>query len=214
MPRITAIERRRFKRRADIWLDGERAFSLSLELIAASGLTPGRELSAAEASELREMDERQQAMEGALHLLSRGPRSERELRLRLRRRGLGRPAVDAAVERVRELGYLDDGDFARAYVETRQATAPRSRRHLAFELGRRGISKEVAAGAVEDVSDEDAAYQAAQQRLRALRNLDRRAFERRLGTFLTSRGFSYGVARAVIDRCWQDISAAGAEPEV
>jgi hypothetical protein len=53
------------------------------------------------------------------------------------------------------------------------------------------------------VSDADAAFEAAQRRLRALQGLDRTAFTRRLGAFLTSRGFDYAIARSTIDRCWR-----------
>ena len=82
MPVITAIERIKFKRRADIWLEGERAFSLSLELIALARLEAGQELEAGRQEELRARDEREQAMAAALRLLSLSPRSERDLRQR------------------------------------------------------------------------------------------------------------------------------------
>ena len=74
------------------------------------------------------------AIAGALRLLAAHPRSEKDLRQRLRRRGLPPPAVDAAAERVKELGYLDDTAFARFWVDSRQAATPRSRRYVLFEL--------------------------------------------------------------------------------
>ena len=70
------------------------------------------------------------------------------------------------------------------------------------------MARNLAEAAVEPVSDEEAAYEAASRRLRVLRGLDRAVFERRLGAFLTSRGFGYGVARAVIERCWDEIALA------
>jgi regulatory protein len=107
---------------------------------------------------------------------------------------------------MQELGYLNDAAFARSYVEARQASTPRSRRALSFELTRHGVERDLATEAVEELSDADAAYSAAQRRMRALRNLDRDAFKRRLGNFLASRGFSYGTARLTIDRCWQELT--------
>ena len=59
---------------------------------------------------------------------------------------------------------------------------------------------------MEGVSDADAAYDAAQRRLRSLSGADRKTFERRLGSFLNSRGFGYGVARATIQRCWAEMN--------
>ena len=116
--------------------------------------------------------------------------------------------MDAAVERMKELGYLNDTAFARFWVDSRQAATPRSRRYVSFELQRRGVDRETAEDAVADIADVDVAYDAAQRRLRALRGLDRPAFERRLGAFLSNRGFGYGVARQVIDRCWREQDAA------
>ena len=107
---------------------------------------------------------------------------------------------------MRELGYLNDSAFARFWVESRQAGMPRSRRALAFELNRKGVGRDEMDAALDGVSDAEAAYDAAQRRLRALSGADRRTFERRLGTFLNSRGFGYGVARAAIQRCWAEVN--------
>lgn len=206
MPVITAIEKQKRRPRANVYLDGEYAFSLRFDVAATAKLTVGRELAEEEQRGLEAEDQRQSALEAALRLLAAGPRSEHDLRDRLgRRRGFAPEAVESAVARMRELGYLDDEAFARLYVEARGAS-PRSKRALAFELGRKGVDRAHVEAALEAHSDADSAYDAAQRRLRALQGADRQTFERRLGNFLASRGFSYGVARATVDRCWQERS--------
>jgi regulatory protein len=208
MATITAIERQKRRPRFDVYLDGSEVLTLSADLVAEKGLVVGQSLSEAQRNELAAEEGRRGAIAAALRLLAATPRSEKDLRERLRRRAFKRDAVEAAIGRVRELGYLDDAAFARSWVEARQSATPRSRRALAFELGRRGVGREIAATAVESLSDADAAYEAAQRRLRALRGLDRQTFTRRLGTFLASRGFGYGIARQVIDRCWLEVTEA------
>jgi regulatory protein len=203
---ITAIERQKRRRRADVCLDGEPAFSLGLDLIAERGLMAGMTLSPAQRRDLEAEDGRRGAVQAALRLLAMNPRSERELSLGLRKRGFRHDAVEAGVTRMKELGYVDDAAFARSWVEARQSAAPRSRRFVLFELGRKGVEREAAVAAVEGLSDEAAAYEAAQRRLRALRGLDHATFQRRLGAFLAGRGFGYGVARAVIERCWDELA--------
>jgi regulatory protein len=206
MPIITAIEKQKRRRRADLSLDSGLTFSLRLDLIATSGLAVGEELSHARRQELEAEEQRLGAVQAALRLLAAGPRSERDLRQRLtRQRGFRSEAVDHAIRRMRDLGYLDDAAFARFWVESRQASTPRSKRALRFELSQRGVSRERVERAIEDHSDADAAYEAARRRLRSLGGLDYRTFERRLGTFLNSRGFPYGVARATIQRCWAEL---------
>jgi regulatory protein len=199
---ITAIEKQKRRPRADIYVDGLCAFSLSLDVILEAQLVAGLVLTPEQQQELEAEDQKRTAIASALRLLALRPRSEKDLRDRLRRRAFNREAVDQAVGRMRELGYLNDAAFARVYIETRQAATPRSRRALAFELGRKGVDRELVAEAVETLSDEEAAFAAAERRLRMLGGLDRQTFTRRLGSFLASRGFSYGVARTTIERCW------------
>jgi len=208
VPLITAIEKQKRKPRADVYLDGILALSLRLDVITIARLSVGDELSAARQRELEAEDQRLGALEAALRLLSLGPRSERDLRERLeRRRGFQRAAVDQAVARMRELGYVNDAAFAKLYVETRQAS-PRSKRALMFELGRKGVDRGYTEVALEDYDDAEAAYAAARRRLRSLSGADRVTFERRLGNFLASRGFGFGVARMTIQRCWRELSDA------
>ncbi len=209
MPTITAIEKQKRSQRAHVHLDGEYALSLRLDVILTARLTVGAELSQERRAEVEAEDQRLGAVASALRLLAMGPRSEHDLRERLtRRRGFRREAVDHAVQRMGELGYLNDAAFARFWVESRQAAVPRSKRALAFELSRKGVSRDQLEAALEGVSDADAAYDASQRRLRALRGLDKQTFERRLGSFLNSRGFGYGVARAAIQRCWAEMDGA------
>ena len=206
---VTAVVRQPRRRRVNVFVDGEFALALGRELAAERDLRPGRALTRDELSALAQEDARRSARESALRLLAYRPRSERELRDRLARKGFARGVVNEALGRLRELGYVDDAEFARFYTETQQASRPRSKRLLTGELRWRGVAQETAEEATAEVSDEEAAYQAAGRRLRALRGLDYQRFRERLGGFLTRRGFSYGVARSTIERCWAEL---GGEP--
>lgn len=207
---ISAIEKRR-GRRVDVYVDGRLALTLAAELAVERGLRAGATITPDELTALGEEGARRGALAAGLRLLSYRQRSEEELRRRLESKRYSRNAIDSALARLRELGYLDDEAFARYWTETRQARRPRSRRLLASELRSRGIDKETAEQATADVSDEDAAYLAASGRLGALRGQEQRAFRERLGRFLTSRGFGYDVARQVIERCWAEREAAEGE---
>lgn len=203
---VTAVERERGRRRVKLYLDGQFVLALGRELAAEHGVHPGRTMTARELATLTEAEGRRSAMESALRLLSYRPRSEQELRDRLRRKDFPAGVIEATLRRLRELGYVDDEAFARFWAEARQASRPRSGRLLAAELRRRGVSPETAQAATQAISDEQVAYGLAQRRLPALRRLTQRTFRERLGRYLTSRGFSYEVARGTIDRCWAEIS--------
>lgn len=202
---VTAVERQRRRRRVNVFIDGRFALALSADLAAERDLRPGRAVTADELSALADAEARRSARESAFRLLSYRPRSERELRERLARKGFERAVVEETLGRLRDLGYLDDAAFARFWTETHQTLRPRSRWLLASELRRRGVAQGTAEQATAGISDEDAAYQAAGKRLRALRGLEYGQFRERLGRFLSSRGFSYGIARRTIERCWAEI---------
>ena len=203
---VTAVERERGRRRVKLYLDGQFALALGRELAAEQGVHPGRTMTAAELAALVEAEARRSAMDSALRLLSHRPRSEQELRDRLRRKDFQAGVIEATLRRLGELGYVDDEAFARFWAEARQASRPQSGRLLAAELRRRGVSPETAQDATQSISDEEVAYGLAQRRLPALRTLAYRTFRERLGRYLMSRGFSYEVARGTIERCWAEIS--------
>jgi regulatory protein len=75
----------------------------------------------------------------AARFLEARPRSMDETRRRLRDAGYRVDLVDAALDRLTELGYLDDAAFARAWVESRDRARPRSARALRDELRRKGV---------------------------------------------------------------------------
>jgi regulatory protein len=75
----------------------------------------------------------------AARFLEARPRSSDEVRRRLRDAGYRADLVDGALERLTELGYLDDAAFARAWVESRDRARPRGARALRAELRRMGV---------------------------------------------------------------------------
>jgi regulatory protein len=210
---ITAIERQKRRQRVNVYgEDGRFAFALALHLAEDAALHTGMELSQAQVNAFQEADARHSAYEAALRLLSYRPRSEKEMRRRLARRGIGLRLIDETVRKLRERGYLDDEAFARFWTETRDTTSPRGRRLIVHELRAQGVNADTAAAATASVSDEEAAYRAARRRLQAFRGLDYDTFRRRLGGFLVRRGFSYEVARRTMDRCWQEAGAQEGGP--
>jgi regulatory protein len=199
---ITAIEKQRRRRRANVYLDGRFTFSLSLGLLTEAGLHEGDALTPQQVDSLRQADVRHQAHEAALRLLTYRPRSEAEIRQRLARRGLPPQVVQETIARLRDQGLLSDAAFARFWVETRDQTSPRGRRLLWQELAAKGIERETIRQAIAPVAEEDAALRAAQKKARHLQGQDYSIFRRRLGDFLLRRGFPYPTVRTIVERLW------------
>ncbi|MDI3340543.1 MAG: RecX family transcriptional regulator [Sphaerobacter sp.] len=196
--------------RVNVFLDGEFAFGLARELVDRHGLMVGQELTAAEVAALLRADEAERATQAALHFLSYRPRSEREVRDRLHRRGFSDEAIAAAIERLERWRYLDDAAFARFWVENRAEHQPRGRRALRAELRAKGVEPELVEVAIDEVGgDEQAAALAlARKRVTALRGLDPSVQRRRLAGYLQRRGYDWDTVRRVLDAVLGDDEAA------
>ena len=113
-------------------------------------------------------------MAAAAAFLAVRPRSIEETRRRLRYLGYRHALVDQVVERLAEMGYLDDEAFARAWVESRDRARPRGELALRRELALKGVPREVIDDVLTNRHEEAAAAGAAPDLDAALRLLQRR----------------------------------------
>ena len=140
----------------------------------------------------------------ALDMLEARARGVVELRRLLIRKGEPEADVDAAIERLRANGLLDDANFARQLARSKALGAGLSRRRIAQELAKRGVDRAVSSEAIEDVFeseevDEEASLdRVARKKLRTMSKLDDDTRRRRLFAFLARRGYeSEDIQRVV-----------------
>ena len=91
-----------------------------------------------DASARAAIDDPAVVLEAAARFLEARARSVAEVRRRLTGAGYRPELVDGAIERLLELGMLDDEAFARAWVESRDRARPRGERAIRQELGAQG----------------------------------------------------------------------------
>jgi regulatory protein len=143
-------------------------------------------------------------LEAAARFLEARARSVGEVRRRLSSAGYRADLIDGAIDRMTELGMLDDATFARAWIESRDRARPRGERGLSEELRVRGVDRSVIVAALDErrssASDDGedttpSADEAAAERLlaRHARTLDRvvdpRARRQRAYALLARNGF-------------------------
>jgi regulatory protein len=196
---VTALEvQKRDKERVNVFIDGEFAFGLNL--LDAARLRKGQVLSEAEIAVLRDADAVVQAVNTAAHFLSYRPRSTQEVRRNLKEKETPEDVIEAAVEKMAVMGYLDDAAFARYWVDNRSQFKPLSHRALRQELRQKGLSDTVIDEALGEQSEPDLAYKAATTQLRKLRNRSVKEFKTKINAFLQRRGFSYSTTQDVVRR--------------
>lgn len=82
-------------------------------------------------------------LDAAARFLEVRPRSIAEVRRRLLDAGYRAGLVEEAIDRLLDLGMMDDEAFARVWVESRDRARPRGERALRSELRRKGVADEV-----------------------------------------------------------------------
>lgn len=141
----------------------------------------------------------------ALRLLTRADRSEADLAQRLRRKGFDEAQIKKALERCRELGYLDDRrlvlEQARRLASSGKAVGAR----LLLELEKKGFPRDMAQNAVQEAGRNLTEEELIEDLLgRRFPKFDPRHAEprekRRVATFFQRRGYRLGTILSVFDR--------------
>ena len=209
---ITAIKaQKRNRQRVSIYLDGEFAFGLSRYV--AAWLKPGRVLTEEDIDRLQQEDTYEIAFQKALGFINHRPRSVEETRQRLLDKGFSEAVVAVTLEKLLEKKWLDDLDFARQWIENRNTFRPRSNRLLAYELRLKGVADEKITQALADYAgdENDLAYQAGIKKAKQCRHENKPDFFKKVGGFLSRRGFRYAIVKPTVERLWEAYAAS--EPE-
>lgn len=182
-------------------LDGGEEIASTLGAVTALRLFVGRELDEEALEELRAESVRALARERALTLVSRRQMSAKELKDKLRQKGVDPETAAWCADWLTERGLLDEEAYAAAVVRHYAAKGCGAGRVRA-ELSRRGIPRELAEDAL-------AAMPEAEEKLdrliaAKLRDPNDRGEVRRLSASLYRRGFSAEEIRSALRRVSAD----------
>jgi regulatory protein len=205
--RITKIENQKKRPgRKNLYADGKFLVGVSAETLLKLALRTGDEIGRAQLKVLQETESLHSAKSTALRFLSTRPRSEREIRSKLRQKEFSDDEINATVDDLQGAGLLNDREFARLFVRNALTLRPVGKAALKRKLLLLGVNKTIVDEEVENElrgTDQEAlATTLARQfvkKARALRKnepIDK--LRNRLAGFLGRRGFSWDVIMAAI----------------
>jgi regulatory protein len=142
-----------------------------------------------------------------LRLLTGTPRTRKQLADALRKREIPDEAAEEVLSRFEEVGLIDDGAFADAWVESRHHGRGLAGRALAQELRTKGVDSALIDEAVSQLDSEQeeaTARELVARKLRATRGLDRDKRLRRLAGMLARKGYPEGMALRVVRRALEE----------
>ena len=146
---ITAIEPRR-KGLSALFIDGEFAMNLDTQALLENRFDVGRDISDEDLKEMIELSNERRAKEKALWLISYRSHSKKELKDKIRRT-CDDTSAEKAVERMEELGLVNDEEYARQFARKLLLQKKMARRTAMLEMSRKGIDKETAEAALDEV---------------------------------------------------------------
>lgn len=135
----------------------------------------------------------QKAKDNSFLLLKFRPRSEKEIRQRLKQKNFSDSVIKETLDFLRGHRFVDDAGFAKAWIEYR-LKKPLGIRKIKQELKIKGIAGEIIeealSEALKDYSQEEVVSRLVQERLRRLKGVEPAKAKRRVFAWLLRRGFS------------------------
>lgn len=185
------------KRRCNIYIDGRFCCGLTLEATVKNRLKVGQVITEERLAEIQLESEKDMAFDKALTHLSATRKTEKQIRSYLAGKGYLPAVVDHVVEKLYGYNFLNDGEYAEAYVES--AVKRKGGRLIRMELKGKGVSDEeidAALGSLEDGAEEEAAKTILQKYMRN-KVCDKETLQKAY-RYLMGKGFDYETTKAAL----------------
>lgn len=214
MKKITDIRpQKKSKKRLNIYLDGDFAFGISVQLRFEKKIEIGKKVTTKQIQDIILADQTERLENKSLKFLAFRPRSEKEIRDYLLRKGKVNEikseleksqyesSIQEVIQRLKRIGQIDDYEFSKWWLEQRYNFSPRGEALLKAELRYKGIETSI----IEDLLQNDTEIQvqlatkAAEKKIKLYKKLEEKEFKDKMSQFLVRRGFGWTIVKQVVD---------------
>jgi regulatory protein len=196
---ITDIKRqKRNEQLYSVYIDGQYSFSLSDLDLSNSRLRSGQEVTPADLEQWQQVSLEAKAYNQAVGYISYRRRSRREVEIYLLRKDYSPDLVAGVLDRLSQIGLINDKVFAEAWIADRRTMRPRSRRRLAQELAAKGLEREVIDEVLAQAADDpvDTVIELVRRRRLQTKYSD----QQKLIAYLGGQGFGYSEIKEALAR--------------
>ena len=154
-------------------------------------------------------DRVRKAIDQGLKYLKYGDRTVHELKEKLRGKGYSGEAVEKAIRRLKELGFLNDGEYVERWIRGKLKSRPIGRRTITQKLRLKGVHPEVVEERLEplyrEFSDDGGIETLARKQARKYGKYEERELKSKLFGFLVRRGFDYDECTRAVEDAIRDM---------
>lgn len=203
MPVISKISiQTKNKQRYNIFLDEQYAFSVDEAVLVTFHLRKGLELTKQQIEEILYEEQIRKGYQLAINYLSYRMRATKEMIEHLKSKEIDSNNIAIIIDRLVSENYLNDGDFAKAFVRSRINLTFKGPEVIRRELIEKGMSEKEINEALKIFSYEEQLEKAAhllQKKYPKQLKTSRADQDRKMYTLLLSKGFTSDVVQQVLN---------------
>ena len=203
--KITKINQQVNRRdRYSIFIDGKYLFSLSETTQLNQKLFSGQLIDNQQLAALIKLSKSDKTYLNALRFVALRPRSIWELQDYLKRKQVDEVSSEKILNKLSDIGLLNDESFAHSWVENRRLLKPSSKRRLSLELRQKRIDEQIIQKVLGDdlVEEQTAISQLISKKRRQAKY---RNDKLKLMQYLSRQGFDYAdIKSALSDKMLDD----------
>ena len=199
---ITKIEiQKRNKERVNLFLDGEYAFSISVELVYKEGLKTKDEIDSEKLKIIAEHESQIRCKNSALRIIEKSWKTEKEVRDKLILKGYEDNSINKSIEFLKEYNFINDSNYTKAFI--RDKLKSQGSQKIKYTLIQKGISKENIDEELSNLnkeSEKSTALNLAKKKFDIIKKKesDNYKISGKLYRYLISKGYEYDVTSEVV----------------
>ncbi|CAM3008486.1 MULTISPECIES: recombination regulator RecX [Leuconostoc] len=201
MKTITKIATQKKLGRYSIDLDKQFAFGVSESVLIKYGLAKGRELDDTLIEQIKHDDEVAKAFNTAINYLGHALRTIKQVKQKLTEKAVSEDIQVQVVAQLKELGYLDDANYAMHYVSTKKLISPKGPNTIKMDLQQAGILEDDIEKALASYTYEEQIEIAQKMAIKFANTYKRestRAKQQKIIQALANKGFSFDIGQTVV----------------
>lgn len=189
------------KEKANIYVDGKYSFSMTLNGLLDSKLHEGDELAEDQIEMLKNSDAPALAVLKSIDIISYSMKTEKELIRKLKEKKFSDEAINHAVEKMKEYGYIDDRAYTVSYINSRAIPNGWGEQKIISMLLQKGIEMEIIKEKLEEAYPEDKeteiALKVAKKYFAKISSEDPKKARQKLYGHMAARGYKYDIIKHV-----------------
>jgi regulatory protein len=203
--KITRLKRGvRNAQKIAIYVDSKYTFSVLESILVDENLYIDKEITEVDLDRIRELSEALEIKVKLINLISRRPRSEKEITQYIAKQRLTDNS-EKIIELLKEDGYIDDTKFAKWWIDQRVTFGNKSSNEIRNELRDKGISSDIIENAIEETNMSENEVSSIKllagkkQNLLQHKNLTTEQMNEKIVQFLLRKGFRWEIIQKALE---------------